>query len=154
MGSKATFLLKARRAQPMVVEPSQIDFKSTETFTYVGETDSEGKACGKGVVVDPSCTKQNKLYYGKEVKYEGTFLNDKLEGKCVITIDNRCKLIAEFKEGQYFGKSTYYSDGIIYNSLKQGDVYIQRPTRQEHAFYASDGAPIMAMQMNENPLLK
>ena len=111
MGSKHFALVQARKGEPMVLRKEQIDFKNTETtdtFTYIGETDSEGRACGNGVVIDPSCTIKNSLYFGKVVKYEGTFLNDKLEGTCVITIDGKDKLIAEFKEGKYYGKSTLY----------------------------------------------
>ena len=67
--------------------------------------------------MDPTCTRLNALFFGKEVKYEGTFLNDKLEGTCVITIDRKVKLIAEFKEGKYFGKSTLYHDGGVKNWL-------------------------------------
>ena len=98
-------------------------------YTYIGETDSRGWACGKGVIEDP----QGKSLFlftkflGSEVKYEGSFLDDKLEGKCIITIDKRERLIAEFKGGKYFGKSTFYHDGHIYNSLGQEDEYTQRP---------------------------
>ena len=59
----------------------------------------------------------NHLFFGKEVRYEGTFLNDKLEGTCVITIGKDAKLIAEFKEGKYFGKSTLYRGGSVWNWL-------------------------------------
>ena len=29
---------------------------TVETFIYTGETDSKGRACGRGVVIDPSST--------------------------------------------------------------------------------------------------
>ena len=84
--------------------------------TYIGETDSQGRACGRGVIEDISGKSLFTAYEGSRLKYEGTFLNDKLEGTCVITIDNKDKLIAEFKDGKYHGKSTYYHEGMIRNS--------------------------------------
>ena len=97
---------------------------------------------------------------GIDVKYEGTFLYGKLEGKCVITIDNKDRLIAEFKDGKYFGKSTYYHDGYIYNYIGEGGSQYSYKTervhgsfvRQDEAYYAPDGTPIMAMNIHDNPI--
>ena len=119
-----------------------------ETFMYVGETDSSGRACGKGVVVDPSSTVMNHFFHGKKVRYEGTFLNDKLEGTCVITAGED-SLIAEFREGKYFGKSTLYKNGGVWNWLgkNKGDS-TKKSGESRNAFYKDDGTPEMAFKLN------
>ena len=72
------------------------------------------------------------------MRYEGTFFNDKLEGTCVITVDNNLKLVAEFKEGKYFGKSTLYIRSVVWNYLGQTG-----PSHEagQNPFYEEDGTP-------------
>ena len=86
------------------------------SYTYIGETDSQGKACGKGIIEDVAGKSLFTQFEGSPVKYEGTFIDDKLEGLCVITIDNRDKFVAEFKAGKQFGKATLYQEGKVRNS--------------------------------------
>ena len=82
-------------------------------YTYIGETDSQGRACGRGTIEDQTGKSLFTKYDGSSLKYEGTFLDDKLEGICVITIDNRDKFIAEFHAGKQFGRATLYHEGKV-----------------------------------------
>lgn len=68
-------------------------------FRYSGEIDAEGRACGYGVAVfqdDPN------------VKYKGTWLDDKYHGIGILSHNANKREEAEFRNNFVYGKGTQY----------------------------------------------
>ena len=105
---------------------------------YTGELLDGDKATGKGYYTDQ---------YGN--KLSGHFVNDQLEGACVMIYTNEDRWEGEYKENRPYGKSTHHNArGTIYNEVnKESFAFISGGTKiedKDDSFYLG-GVPHRAL---------
>ena len=115
--------------------------KIKEDWDYEGEIDENGKACGTGKA--SSIT----------TRYEGSFLNDKMEGIGTYSTHHpmqESKLVGEFRDGKMHGKITDHCFMQIVNLIFSNNRTQQEKsvTETPDAAFYKDARPHKALSSN------
>jgi hypothetical protein len=97
------------------------------------------------------CVNGKGIYTNDDIKYEGSFKNEKYDGKGILTYKDfsgsEAKYEGEFKNGQYEGQGTLVAEGWKYvggfkNSMYQGQGTLTTEDGKEHKAQFDQGLPV------------